>query len=78
MGSKMNMDISQEIVVLRANKSWTQQQLAEKLGTTQRTVASWESGISIPRKTMRVKLAVLFGLPENYFLGIRQNGRNIE
>ena len=63
----MNKDISQELVILRARESWTQQQLAEKLDTTQRTVAAWESGASVPRKTMQVRIAKVFGLPENYF-----------
>jgi transcriptional regulator with XRE-family HTH domain len=60
--------ISQEILVLRAEKGWTQQQFAEKLKTSQRTVAAWEAGDSVPRKTMKVKIAQLFGLPSDYFL----------
>lgn len=64
----MNQDIAQEIIILRAKHGWTQQMLAEKLGTTQRTIAAWESGVSSPRKTMRVRIAQAFGLPENYFL----------
>ena len=51
----MNQDIAQEIIILRAKNGWTQQMLAEKLGTTQRTIAAWESGVSSPRKTMRVR-----------------------
>ena len=64
----MNQDIAQEIIILRAKHGWTQQMLAEKLGTTQRTIAAWESGVSSPRKTMRVRIAQAFGLPENYCL----------
>ena len=64
----MNQDIAQEIIILRAKHGWTQQMLAEMLGTTQRTIAAWESGVSSPRKTMRVRIAQAFGLPENYFL----------
>ena len=64
----MNQDIAQEIIILRAKHGWTQQMLAEKLGTTQRTIAAWESGVSSPRKTMRVRIAQAFGLPDNYFL----------
>lgn len=64
----MNQDIAQEIIILRAKHGWTQQMLAEKLGTTQRTIAAWESGESTPRKTMRVRIAQVFGLPENRFL----------
>ena len=46
----MNQDIAQEIIILRAKHGWTQQMLAEKLGTTQRTIAAWESGVSSPRR----------------------------
>lgn len=51
----MSKDISQKLVILRARESWTRQQLADKLDTTQRTVAVWESGASVPRKTMQVR-----------------------
>ena len=64
----MNQDIAQEIIIQRAKNGWTQQTLAEKLGTTQRTIAAWESGVSTPRKTMRVRIAQVFDLPANYFL----------
>lgn len=69
-------DISQELVILRARESWTQQQLADKLDTTQRTVAAWESGTSVPRKTMQVRIAKVFGLPENYFFDTKTDERN--
>lgn len=62
------MNIGQEILVLRAEKGWTQKQFADKLKTSQRTIAAWEAGNSIPRKTMMVKIAQVFGLPSNIFL----------
>lgn len=62
------MDIGQEIIILRAKHGWTQQQFAQKLNTTQRTVAAWESGESVPRKTMKVRIAQVFGLPDHHFL----------
>lgn len=70
----MNEDIAQEIIILRAKNGWTQQMLAEKLGTTQRTIAAWESGVSSPRKTMRVRIAQAFDLPDNYFLERAEGG----
>lgn len=69
----MNKDLAQELVILRARESLTQQQLADKLDTTQRTVAAWESGASIPRKTMQVRIAKVFGLPENYFFDTKED-----
>ena len=62
------MDIGQEIIILRAKHGWTQQQFAQKLNTTQRTVAAWESGESVPRKTLKVRIAQVFGLPDHHFL----------
>ena len=62
----MNQDIAQEIIILRAKNGWTQQMLAEKLGTTQRTIAAWE--------TMRVRIAQAFDLPDNYFLERAEGG----
>lgn len=62
--------IGSRIVVLRAEAGLTQQQLAEQLDTSQRTVAAWEAGDSIPRKTMQVKIAQLFGLPNDYFFDL--------
>ena len=70
----MNQDIAQESIILRAKNGWTQQMLAEKLGTTQRTIAAWESGVSSPRKTMRVRIAQAFDLPDNYFLERAEGG----
>ena len=70
----MNQDIAQEIIILRAKNGWTQQMLAAKLGTTQRTIAAWESGVSSPRKTMRVRIAQAFDLPDNYFLERAEGG----
>jgi transcriptional regulator with XRE-family HTH domain len=68
------MNVGQEILVLRAEKGWTQQQFAEKLKTSQRTIAAWEAGDSVPRKTMKVKIAQVFGLPPNHFLDSETNG----
>ena len=62
--------IGSRIVVLRAEAGLTQQQLAERLDTSQRTVAAWEAGDSIPRKTMQVKISQLFGLPNDYFFDL--------
>lgn len=61
-------NLPQEILIQRSQKGWTQQKLAEQLGTTQRTIAAWESGSSTPRRAMLVKIAKAFDLPEDYFL----------
>ena len=70
----MNQDIAQEIIILRAKNGWTQQMLAEKLGTTQRTIAAWESRVSSKHKTKRLRLAQALNLQDTYFLERAEGG----
>ena len=67
--------IGSRIVVLRAEAGLTQHQLAEQLETSQRTVAAWEAGDSVPRKTMQEKIAQLFGLPNDYFFDLNPDDK---
>lgn len=59
--------IANEIVVWRAKLGLSQQELAKMIGTTQHSVAMWETGKSIPRRATCVKIAVALGLPDDYF-----------
>ena len=45
----------------RLRKSWTQQELADQLGTTKLTVGRWERGVTVPGPYFRLRLAALFG-----------------
>jgi len=45
----------------RKHRGWTQQELAERLGTTQHNVSRWESGQTTPGPYFRAKLCALFG-----------------
>jgi DNA-binding XRE family transcriptional regulator len=46
----------------RLSRGWTQQQLADLIGTTPQTVSRWERGIATPGLYHRGKLCALFGL----------------
>ena len=52
----------------RSEKGLTQKQLADLLNVSDRSVKMWESGSSVPRKGIRIRLAQEFGLPPDYFL----------
>ena len=52
----------------RGEKGLTQKQLADLLNVSDRSVKMWESGSSVPRKGIRIRLAQEFGLPPDYFL----------
>lgn len=45
----------------RSQRGYTQQQLAEQVGVSQRTIASWELGEKIPTDDNLDKLAAAFG-----------------
>ena len=52
------MNAIQEI---RAQRKYTQEILARKLGVERSTIAKWETGVSNPRADMLPKLAGLLG-----------------
>src|SRR5579864_3728904 len=45
----------------RLSHNWSQQELADQLGTTPVTVSRWENGVSAPSPYFRLKLEKLFG-----------------
>ncbi len=45
----------------RKLRQWSQQELADQLGTTRRNISRWESGVSTPGPYFRAKLCELFG-----------------
>jgi DNA-binding XRE family transcriptional regulator len=52
----------------RGKMDWTQQELAEKLGTTQNCVSAMESGKRGISKAMAVRLGEIFHIPYKAFL----------
>lgn len=55
--SSPNSALQQE----RLRQGWTQQDLADRLGTTKLTVGRWERGITVPGPYFRLKLCTLLG-----------------
>ena len=52
----------------RLDRGWTQEDLAQRLGVKQSTIAKWERKDAVYRKRTRQKLANFFGLNEESFL----------
>jgi transcriptional regulator with XRE-family HTH domain len=46
---------------MRESQGWTQEELAEKIGTTGVTISRWESGVTTPNRYFRKKLSLLYG-----------------
>lgn len=60
------MTIHEKIKKLRNDRGLTQDELAERLGFTRSTIATWEGNI-IPPYQKLVKLAEFFGVSVDYF-----------
>lgn len=68
----------------RVKYQWTQKQLAEKIGYTEKSVSKWENGNALPTMELFLKLSDLFHVSldelmfeknvRNYFLGIDGGG----
>ena len=62
--------ISETIRALRESRSWTQAELARKLGVTRNGVNSWEQGLSVPSTACLAELARTFSVSTDYLLGL--------
>jgi len=62
-------NIGKNIRRLRLERGWTQQDLANKLGTTQKTVTAYECGTRYPTAEKIPVIANLFGVSINDLYG---------
>ena len=64
---------------LRLEKQLTQEQLAEELGVSRRTVSRWETGNNLPDLSLLVELADYYGVDLNeIFHGERSSETGME
>ena len=66
-------DFGNLIYELRMRANLTQEELAYKLGVTNKAVSKWENGKAKPTTDMLKKLAVLFNVPIEKLLQIKEN-----
>lgn len=62
------MILAEKIAKLRKQNSWSQEELAEKLGISRQSVSKWESGASIPDLDRIIRMSGLFGVSTDYLL----------
>jgi putative transcriptional regulator len=55
--------------VLRAERSWSQQDLAERLGVSRQTINSIEAGRYDPSLPLALRIAKVFGQPVEQIFG---------
>lgn len=64
--------IAERIKFLREQKTYTQTELAKKLGITRSSVNAWEMGISVPSTQYIVELSNIFSVSTDYLLGVEK------
>lgn len=72
-----NLPLEERLVAVRTSAAMSQQQVADAVGRSVRTVNRWESASfpEAPNRSSRQRLAELFGLPERFFLRTVPNHR---
>ena len=60
---------------LRNEKNLTQEQLAEMLGVTNRSISRWENGINMPDFDFIIEMAKYYGVSITEILNGERNGR---
>ena len=69
--------IGKFILKLRKEKALTQQQLASKLGITDRAISKWENGINLPDASLMLELSKIFDISVNELLSGEKFDKNI-
>lgn len=62
----------EQLKELRAENDLSQQDLAEKLGVSQRSISNWEAGVRQPDFEMLISIAKFFNVTTDYLLGISE------
>lgn len=66
-----NPDVAERLMLYRADRGWTQIEVARRAGVHDSTISLIESGHHVPRRITLVKLAMAFGVRLEEFLSDR-------
>ena len=72
------MELENRIKVLRAERDWTQEQLAERVGVTRKTINTVERGVFVPSTLLALRLARAFGVPVEQVFSLGKGEPNAE
>lgn len=65
---EVKMILADKIAMLRKQKGWSQEDLAEQLGISRQSVSKWESGNSIPDLDKIVRMSGIFDVSTDFLL----------
>jgi len=64
------MNFAENLMTLRKQRGWSQEELGSQIGVTRQTVSKWEMGQSTPELDKLVELSRLFGLSLDQLVGL--------
>src|SRR6266513_1142105 len=70
MVAPQKISIGQRLLQQRAAKNWTQETLANKIGTTEGTINRWEQDKNLPNPYYQAKLCQVFGKTADELFGL--------
>lgn len=62
------MTLAEKIALLRKQKGWSQEELADKMDISRQSVSKWESGQSVPDLDKIIKISDIFAVSTDYLL----------
>lgn len=72
-GDNMNKNFGEFIYTMRKERGWTQSELADKLGITNKAISKWETGDAFPETAQLVPLATIFDITVDELLKGEKN-----
>ena len=70
------MTLAEKITLLRRQRGWSQEDLAERMGVSRQSVSKWESAQSIPDINRILELSRIFEVSTDYLLKNEANGES--
>lgn len=64
-------ELRNRLKVLRAEREWTQAELAERVGVSRKTINTIERGVFVPSTVLALRLARVFSVPVEEIFALR-------
>ena len=64
-------ELSNRLKVLRAERDWTQAELADQVGVSRKTINTIERGVFVPSTLLALRLSRVLAVPVEEIFGLR-------
>ena len=71
------MNLPEKIILLRKQKGWSQEDMAQRMDVSRQSVSKWESGASTPDIDKIILLSQIFGTTTDYLLKDDKDTENV-